>query len=95
MSRSSSSTAPIRPGCDDGTSAEAALSADELESIGALIDEAVAVDALHNLPNQDDAFIHLAEHPILFPIIHGIMSDDVALSNHTIGVNSSVFPSQG
>ncbi len=58
---------------------EAALSADELESIGALIDEAVSVDALHNLPNQDDAFIHLAEHPILFPIIHGIMSDDVAL----------------
>ena len=58
---------------------EGALSADEIQSIGAAFETAASVEALDDLPNQDNAFIHLAEHPILFPIIHGIMSDDVAV----------------
>ena len=57
---------------------EDALGADELESIAAAFDEAASTDALDDLPNQDSAFIHLAEHSVLFPVIHGIMSDDVA-----------------
>lgn len=58
---------------------EDALGPDELDSLSAEFDTAAALDALDDLPNQDNAFIHLAEHPLLFPIIHGIMSDDVAV----------------
>lgn len=58
---------------------EDVLSSDELESVAAAFDRAASADALDDLPNQDDAFIHLAEHHALFPIIHGIMSDDVAV----------------
>jgi hypothetical protein len=58
---------------------EDALGADELETISAAFDAASSVDALEDLPNRDDCFLHLAEHPILFPLVHGIMSDDLAL----------------
>ena len=58
---------------------EDALGTDELETISAAFDAASSLDALQDLPNAGDCFLHLAEHPVLFPLVHGIMSDDVAL----------------
>lgn len=58
---------------------EDALSADELDRVRCAFAEAAQAGALEDLPNQDDCFIHLAEHPNLFPIIHRILSDDVSL----------------
>lgn len=38
-----------------------------------------AEDCLDDLPNQNDAFIYLAEHPHIFPIVHAILSDEIQL----------------
>jgi ectoine hydroxylase-related dioxygenase (phytanoyl-CoA dioxygenase family) len=40
-------------------------------------------DHLDDLPNQDDAFISLAEHPNIFPIAHTIISDEIQLRSLT------------
>lgn len=42
-----------------------------------------AEDGLDDLPNRDDIFIRLVEHPDLFPTVHNILSDDVQLRSLT------------
>lgn len=50
---------------------------DELSRVRAAFDRAEEVGGLDDLPNRDDLFIRLAEHSILFPLIHRIVGDDV------------------
>ena len=56
---------------------EAALGPDELHRAQSAFDRAAGDDGLEDLPNRDDLFIHLAEHPALFPVVHRIVGDDV------------------
>ena len=42
-----------------------------------------SIGHLDDLPNQDDTFIRLAEHPDIFPIVHTITSDEVQLRSLT------------
>ena len=50
---------------------------DELEQMRLAFDRAAESDGLDDLPNRDDRFIHLAEHPAIFPAVHRILSDDL------------------
>src|SRR5438093_426449 len=56
---------------------EGVLDAGTLRRARGGFDRAATEDGLAGLPNWDDLFIHLAEHPVLFPVIHGIVGDDV------------------
>jgi hypothetical protein len=53
--------------------------ADALEGLQTAFDRALQQDLLNDLPNQDDAFIYLAEHPDFFPTVYYILSDDLQL----------------
>lgn len=53
------------------------LEDEELNALKAAFDQ--AGESLDDLPNQDDAFIFLAEHADIFPIVHTILSDEVQL----------------
>ena len=57
--------------------AGAAFGPDELHRAQAAFDRAAGDGGLEDLPNRDDLFIHLAEHPALFPAVHRIIGDDV------------------
>lgn len=50
---------------------------DELRQAQAAFDRVEKNGGLDDLPNRDDLFIHLAEHPILFPVVHRIIGDSV------------------
>jgi ectoine hydroxylase-related dioxygenase (phytanoyl-CoA dioxygenase family) len=56
---------------------EGVLDADTLRRVRAGFDRAAVEDGLDALPNWDELFIHFAEHPVLFPVIHAILGDDV------------------
>lgn len=58
---------------------EEALGFADLSRFRDAFDAATREEALTDLPNCDDCFIGLAEHPLLFPLVHRIMSDDVQL----------------
>lgn len=42
-----------------------------------------AKDHLEDLPNQHEGFIHLAEHPDIFPVVYNILSDEIQLRSLT------------
>lgn len=50
---------------------------DELSQARAAFDRIEKDGGLDDLPNRDDLFIYLAEHPILFPVVHRIIGDSV------------------
>ncbi|MSS69915.1 MAG: hypothetical protein EXS64_00345 [Candidatus Latescibacteria bacterium] len=58
---------------------EGGFAPDALKRAHAAFDGAEASGGLEDLPNRDDLFIHLAEHPIFFSMIHRIVGDDVQL----------------
>ena len=55
------------------------LGAGELSRVRDAFDQAAREKALEELPNHSDCFIELVEHPVLFPLVHRIMSDGVQL----------------
>ncbi|MDA0711578.1 MAG: phytanoyl-CoA dioxygenase family protein [bacterium] len=57
------------------------MNADILTQIQAAFDR--SKDHLDDLPNRDDVFITLAEHPDIFPFVHAILSDDIQLRSIT------------
>ena len=57
--------------------------ADILACLQTAFDRAALEDSLNDLPNQDDVFLHLVEHPDFFPSVYGILSDDVQLRSIT------------
>ena len=57
--------------------------ADTLACLQTAFDRAAQHDRLYDLPNQDSAFIHLAEHPDFFPTVYHILSDDLQLRSTT------------
>lgn len=52
---------------------------DELNRTQMAFDQAAENEGLDDLPNRDELFIHIAEHPILFPVVHRIVGDNVQL----------------
>ena len=57
--------------------------ADTLAYLQSAFDRAAQQDRLHDLPNQDDAFLYLAEHPDFFPSVYSILSEDLQLRSIT------------
>lgn len=58
---------------------EGAFAPDELARVRAVFDRAAGDGGLGDLPNRDDVFVRLAEHPTVFPVVHRILGDDVQL----------------
>jgi phytanoyl-CoA hydroxylase len=54
-----------------------ALGLAELDRVRNAFERAEINNGLEDLPNRDDAFIHLAEHPVVFPSVHRIVGDNV------------------
>jgi len=54
---------------------------DNLAQLQAAFDQ--SSESLNDLPNQNDIFIHLAEHPDIFLIVHTILSDQIQLRSLT------------
>ena len=74
---------------------DAALNPDELEQVRLAFDRAAETDGLDDLPNRDDRFIHLAEHPATFPAVHRILSDDLQVRSLSGTVIPSGAPGRG
>ena len=56
-----------------------ALAPDELERARAAFDRAAEAGALRDLLNQDDVFVDMVDHPVLFPVARAIVGDDAQL----------------
>ncbi|MCZ6635142.1 MAG: phytanoyl-CoA dioxygenase family protein [bacterium] len=69
------------------------INADDLAHLQAAFDQ--TEDGLDDLPNHDDRFIHLAEHPDFFPVVHHILSDDVQLRSLTGSILPPKSPGRG
>ena len=48
-----------------------ALAPDELERVRAAFERAAGAGALRDLLNQDDVFVDMVDHPVLFPVARG------------------------
>jgi len=69
------------------------INSDNLASLLTAYDQ--SQNHLDDLPNQDDIFIHLAEHPDIFPSLHRILSDQIQLRSMTGFTLSPNSPSRG
>jgi len=58
---------------------EGGFAPDEFRLAQAAFDGAERSGGLEDLPNRDDLFIRLAEHPAFFPAVHRIVGDDAQL----------------
>lgn len=55
------------------------LKSKELKQVQMAFDQAAEKGALGDLLNQDDIFVDMVDHPVLFPVIQAIVGDDVQL----------------
>ena len=56
-----------------------ALKPDELGRVQEAFDRAAEQDALRDILNQDDVFLDLVDHPVIFPVARAVVGDDVQL----------------
>lgn len=55
------------------------LKSDELNAVREAFDQAIEQGTLGDLLNQNDIFVDMVDHPVLFPIVRAVVGDDVQL----------------